>query len=262
MTDRSRPVHLTPENAATFQIPGVVANYHLRTPYPPELASLLLGLMPPGGVRAVLELGCGTGEITRMLAPHTARIDAIDVSAPMLAAARAMPGGDHTAIRWIQARAEESPLDPPYGLAVAGDALHWMDWDVVLPKIRAALEHGAVLAMVSAKCDPPWSPELLRPIQTYSAMQDFQRYDLVEELAARGLFAKAGERTLGPMAFTRTVDDYVEGLHATAGLARDRMGEGDDRAFDEEVRAIVEAYATDGVLDLDASAHVVWGTPG
>jgi SAM-dependent methyltransferase len=261
MTDRPRPAHLTAHNADTFQLEGVVEAYHLRPPYPPELAAFLVGLMAPKG-GAVLELGCGTGEITRVLAPHVERIDAIDVSAPMLARARGMSGGGHAAIRWILGRAEDVDFDGPYALAVSGDALHWMEWDVVLPKIGAALAPGAHLAIVSAKYDAPWLERLLDPIVRYSAMQDFERYDLVEQLAARGLFETIDERTPGPMGFTRTVDEYIEALHATAGLARERMGPENAAAFDGEVRAIVAPYAADGVLRLEASAHVVWGSPG
>jgi SAM-dependent methyltransferase len=260
MTHRPRPAHLTRHNASTFQLDSVVANYHLRTPYPPAVAPFLLGLMPPER-GAVLELGCGTGEITRTLAPHVGRIDAVDVSEPMLAAARDMPGGGHRVIRWIHGRVEDVALVGPYALAVAGDALHWMEWDVVLPRIRDALAPGAHLAIVSAKYDAPWLDRLLDPIVRYSAMQDFERYDLVEELEARGLFVKAGERTLGPLAFARTVDDYVEALHATAGLARERMGDANALAFDAEARAIVEPHSTSGAVNLEAVARVDWGGP-
>ncbi|HYM14865.1 MAG TPA: class I SAM-dependent methyltransferase [Dehalococcoidia bacterium] len=261
MNDRRRPAHLTPHNAATFQIPGVVSNYHLRTPYPPELAPFLLGLMSPR-TAAVLELGCGTGEIARMLAPHVGRIDAVDISAPMLEAARSMPSGDHPAIAWIHAPAEHAPLAPPYGLAISGDALHWMDWEVVLPKVRAALAPRAHLAIIGAKCEPPWSAQLLDPIARYSVMPDFERYDLIDELTARNLFVKSGEAAIGPAQFTRSVEAYVDALHATAGLPRERMGPAAAHAFDEEVRTIVLPHAIHGVLSLEASAHVVWGSPG
>ncbi len=261
MSARPRPAHLTAHNAATFQLEGVVGSYHLRTPYPPELAAFLAGLMTsPAG--AVLELGCGTGEITRMLAPHVERIDAIDVSAPMLGRGRAMAGGEHAAIHWIQGKAEEIEFGGPYALAVSGDALHWMEWEVVLPKVRAALAPGAHLAIVSARYEAPWLEQLMAPIVRYSAMQDFERYDLVEELAARGLFTKAGEATIGPLPFSRSVDDYVEAQHASAGLARERMGPENAAAFDAQVREIVESYAVEGVLGLEASAQVVWGAPG
>jgi SAM-dependent methyltransferase len=255
-----RPAHLTQHNAAAFQLASVVDAYHLRTPYPPELAPFLLGLMPTRG--AVLELGCGTGEITRALAPLVERIDAIDVSEPMLARARAMPGGDHPAIRWIAERAEDASLDGPYALAVSGDALHWMDWDVVLPRLIRALATGAVLAIVTAVMSPPpWSDALRPVIARYSVMQDFQPYEIGAELVRRGLFQRHGEETVGSMPFRRTVAEYVDALHATAGMPRERMRDDDSRAFDEAVASIVGGYGEQGTLQFEASARVIWGAP-
>jgi SAM-dependent methyltransferase len=215
-------------------------------------------MRPDGG--AVLELGCGTGEIARMLAPHAERVDAIDISAAMLNRARSMPGGDHPAIRWILGSAEEAVFDAPYALAVAGDSLHWMKWETVLPRARDALAPGAPLAIVSAVvAEPPWSPELQHVIRRYSVMQDFMRYSIVDELAKRRLFAPVGEETIGPGPFTRTVGECIEALHATAGFPRERMGTQNAQLFDDAVRAIVAPFADDHVLRLSGSARVVWG---
>jgi len=261
MNDTDRPPHWTSHNAAAFALASVVDAYHLRTPYPFGLAVHLSGLMTPKH-GAVVELGCGTGEISRMLAPHAERIDAIDISEPMLAKARSMAGGDHPAIRWIQGAAEDVVLTPPYALAVAGDALHWMDWDVVLPRVRDALSPGAVLAIVSAVApEPPWWAGLQEVIRRHSVMQDFVRFDLIGGLAARGLFQTLGEATVAPEPFDRSVDEYVESLHATAGMPRERMGDVSARAFDEAVRRLVEPFADAGVLHLSGSARVVSGNP-
>jgi ArsR family transcriptional regulator len=46
----------------------------------------LLSLLPPGWV--VADLGCGTGSLAALLAPHVARVIAVDQSADMLRAAR------------------------------------------------------------------------------------------------------------------------------------------------------------------------------
>ena len=125
-----RPPSWSEQNAAAFQLDDVVALYHLRAPYPSTLTPFLRDLaLPPTG--AVLELGCGTGNITRDLAPHVRRIDAIDRSRAMIERARTLSGGTHPAIRWIEGRAEEASLDGPYSPVVAGASLHWMDWDVV-----------------------------------------------------------------------------------------------------------------------------------
>lgn len=255
-----RPAHLTPHNAAAFQIEGVVDRYHLRTPYTPELAPFLLGLMRPARGR-VLELGCGTGEIARMLAPHVERIDAIDISAPMLARARTMSAGDHPAIRWIEAAAEQTPLEGPYALAVAGDALHWMQWEVVLPRVAAALSPGAYLAIVTAaSLEPPWHRELSVVIPRYSTMRDFEPFVLVDELERRGLFSPTGETTLPSVPFTRTIDENIDAIHATAGLAAERMPPDDLRAFDAAARALLAPHVRDGVLTLRATPKITWGT--
>ncbi len=262
MPDIARPAHLSAENAATFQLQGVVDAYHLRTPYPPGLGTMLAGLMAPAA-GAVLELGCGTGEIARMIARHASRVDAIDISAPMLERARAMSGDGYANIRWIEGRAEDVALTPPYALAVAGDALHWMDWDIVLPRVGDSLAPGGVLAIVSAiTVDPPWKPALEEIIPRYSAMQNFVRYDLTHELVNRGLFEVVGETSVGPEPFERTVDEYIAALHATAGLARERMGDRSALAFDSEARSVVAPFADGGGLRLTASARVVWGRPG
>ena len=261
MSDPRRPPHLTAHNAATFQLQGVVDAYHLRAPHSPALAPMLAGLMAPAGA-AILELGCGTGEIARMLAPHAARIDAVDISPPMLERARAMSDARYPNIRWIEGAAEDVKVSPPYALAVAGDALHWMDWDIVLPRLRDALAPGAVLAIVSVVTEPPpWSEGLQQIVPHYSAMQDFVRFDLVDELVQRRLFAVTAEAT-GLEPFERTVDEYIAALHATAGLARERMGEESALAFDADVRSIVAPFVEAGVLRLMASARVVWGVPG
>lgn len=260
MTNVPRPAHLTPENAAAFQLRGVVDAYHLRTPYPSGLGPCLLRLMrPPGG--KILELGCGTGEIARTLAPHSERLDAIDISAPMLARAATLPGGDDPRICWIHGSAEDAPLDPPYALAVAGDALHWMNWETVLPRVRAALAPGAVLAIVTAEhYGHPWAAQLQEAYARYSTMRNFERYNIVDELVKRHLFELLGDETVGPEAFSRSVDEYIDGMHAMAGLTRERMGADSSQRFDEVVRALVSPFADEGILELAGSARVAWGT--
>lgn len=261
MTNIPRPSHLTPENAAAFQLAGVVDAYHLRTPYPSSLAPCLVQLMRPAGGK-ILELGCGTGEIARALAAHAERVDAIDISAPMLEKATTLPGGTDSRIRWILGSAEAVALDPPYALAVADDALHWMNWETVLPRLRQVLAPGAVLAIVTAEhYTHAWASELQEAYARYSTMRNFERYTIVDELVKRRLFEPLGHETVGPEAFSRSVDEYIEGMHAMAGLTRERMGSVAAREFDETVRALVSPFATDGVLELAGSAHVVWGTP-
>jgi trans-aconitate methyltransferase len=239
----------------------VVEHYHLRSPYPSTLISFLreLAVSPLG---AVVELGCGTGEITRALAPHVERIDAIDISHQMIEKAGAMPGGDHPAIRWIEGRSEEAPLNGPYALAVAGKSLHWMDWDITLRRLADNMARDAVLAIVvGPETPPPWNEELRELTSRYSAIQNWQNADLIALIEERGLFERLGEKTLAAEPYERTVDEYIDGLHATSGLARDRMGPESTRAFDAAVRTLVAPHAVGGVIELAAGAEVEWGRP-
>jgi len=261
MAEANRPPSWNQHNAAAFQLDDVVEHYHLRAPYPSTLVPFLLDLaVSPGG--AVLELGCGTGEIARTLAPHVERIDAIDISPQMIAKARTLPGGDHPAIRWIEGRVEDAALDGPYVVAVAGKSLHWMDWDVVLPRIANQLAWRAVLAIVVGESTPPpWLDALRQLTSKYSAIQNWENADLIALLEERRLFRRIDETKLDAEPYARTVDEYIDAQHATSGLARERMGTENARAFDDAVRALVTPYATDGVLHLEAPAEITWGTP-
>ncbi len=75
----SKPAQLTAENAAAFQESAVVALYHLRLPYPPEVFEILSGLIR-GSLLAGLDVGTGTGELARPLAARLDHVDAVDLS--------------------------------------------------------------------------------------------------------------------------------------------------------------------------------------
>ena len=118
--------------AAVFRERSVVEHYGLRPPYPCETFDVLASLAGRGASEpgAVLDAGCGTGDLARPLAVRVARVDAVDVSHPMIEHGRALPGGDASNLRWIVAPIEEAPLDPPYSLVTAGDSIHWFEWEI------------------------------------------------------------------------------------------------------------------------------------
>ena len=255
----SKPPQLTSYHAAAFQLQSVVGAYHLRPPYPPELIDALLDL-DRGARGPVLEVGCGTGELARALAPRVSRIDAVDISAPMLERARGMPGGDAPSIRWIESAAESFAADGPYSLVVSGDALHWMDWDVVVPAIQQALAPGGRLVLASAGEAPAaWRDAARAAIGRHSAMVDYRDFSLPDELAAHGWFELDGHAEFGPVAYERTIEEYLAAFHARSGLTRERMP--DPEGFDRELNAILEPHARDGRLALGALGRLWWSKP-
>jgi SAM-dependent methyltransferase len=255
-----KPAHLELRYAAQFQDAAIVAAYSMRAPYPVEVFERLRGLLVAPAV--ALDVGCGTGDIARRLAPLVERVDAVDVSAGMIAAGQRFPGGDAPNLRWLLGAMEEAPLDSPYGLIVAGESLHWMDWQVVAPRLRAALAPSARLVIVERAGDQaPWWDALLTPIRRYSTNRDFQPYDLVEELTSRGLFRLEGEALTEAEPFNESVKDYIESIHSRNGFSRDRMSPEDAAAFDSAAYAIIAPYATEGMLTLRVRASLRWGQP-
>jgi SAM-dependent methyltransferase len=256
---------LRPELAASFQYAGVAHAYRFRPPYPAEVFDVLEGLLRDEPAH-VLDLGAGEGALARPLITRgrVARVDAVDASAAMIAAGRERPGGGHPGLSWLHGVADEVALEGgPYGLAVAGASLHWMPWQRIMARLREVLSADGLLAIVEHGYHRlPWGDEVAAVIARHSRNPDFDpRFDMADELVARGLFRRIGEHRTLPLAFQQTVADYIEQFHSTASLARELMPVDEAAAFDEAVAQIVRRNAHDGVLTMDVVATIVWGEP-
>lgn len=259
------PTFLRPYVAAAFQDQEVSASYGLRPSYPPQVFDILLGLIADEAP-AVLDLGCGTGFVARPLASLVDRVDAVDVSTAMIEEGKRLPGGDHPHLRWIAGSAEDVELQPPYALATAGDSLHWMDWDVVLPRLAGALSPNASLAILSVDGYLTFEDEALREgvvalIRRYSTLREWRPdFDLIAELTTGGLFEERGRVETAPVPFRQSISDYVESFHARASLARRRMEPGEAAAFDAALTELLRTRVGDTV-ELAVRGRVVWGRP-
>lgn len=120
------------------------AAYALRRPdYPGELAAWLAESAP--GRKRALDVGCGTGQFTRLLADAFDEVTGFDPSADQLAHAAA-----HPRIRYVCAPAEK--LDAPDACAdliTAAQAAHWFDLPAFYDEARRVAAPGAVLALIS-----------------------------------------------------------------------------------------------------------------
>jgi len=261
--DNTTPPLRPPEVAATFTHRGVAAAYRHRPTYPPETFQILSGLIVDEP-RTVLDLGCGTGNVTRLLAPLVDRIDAVDMSAVMIDEGKRLPGGSHASIRWFVGQAEDVELRPPYALATAGDSLHWMDWTVVLPRLAGALSPHGKFAILDVNGEIAAESEEFRQrrdelIERYTT---YRRpvINLLEELERRGLFHEEGRKETEPVMVRQPADEYVESFHAHAPHARERMALGEASAFDSALRALVLEHAGETV-ELAVRGFVLWGRP-
>ncbi len=110
-----------------------------------KLVARLPGKSSPADI---LDLGCGTGILTRMMAHRypTARITAIDSAPKMIThAKREAPDGS---VHWITADARSFRLPFAFDLIVSNAALHWiLPLNTVFERCKEHLSHGGKICL-------------------------------------------------------------------------------------------------------------------
>ncbi|HET8901335.1 MAG TPA: methyltransferase domain-containing protein, partial [Holophagaceae bacterium] len=109
-------------------------------------ASDLLARVPLDAPSTVVDLGCGPGNSTELLARRWpgARVTGVDSSAEMLASARkALPE-----VAWVQADVASWEPEAPADLIFANAVLHWLtDHEMLLRRLMGCLAPGGALAV-------------------------------------------------------------------------------------------------------------------
>jgi len=179
---------------------GAVAGAYerARPGYPREAVAWLTD-----GARAVLDLGAGTGKLTRGLLALGLEVVAVEPDAQMAARLReALPDA-----RGAAGHAEGIPLpDAAVDAVVAGQAYHWFDPERALPEIARVLRPGGRLGLVWNTRDErmPWVARL-------SGLLGAEAWERgpEESLAASGLFGAVEEAR-----FEHAQELDAEGLRA------------------------------------------------
>ena len=174
-------------------------NQYLKfTDYRLRPALDLMAQIPLADPRSVYDLGCGTGNITHLLAERwpSARVVGVDSSADMLAksrmeAPRAKARMEAAGVVFEQADIAHWSPPAPADLLFTNATLHWLDdHATLLPRLAAQLAPGGVLAiqmpdnrtspshllMDEAAATGPWHTRLARVRPVYGAMQSPDAY--------------------------------------------------------------------------------------
>jgi ubiquinone/menaquinone biosynthesis C-methylase UbiE len=131
----------------------VAAEYDRSRPtYPDELvdrACLVAGI---GSGDRVLEVGCGSGQLTRSLAARGLRVTALEPGEHLLALAEQNAEQDLEspgAVEFVNARFEDAELPAEHFRAVfSASAFHWIDPEVGWEKAARVLLPGGTLALL------------------------------------------------------------------------------------------------------------------
>lgn len=235
-----------------------------RVAYPPDLAEMLVRELDLDGTGRLLDVGCGPGSVTLLLAPHYADVIAIDADPDMIevASSHAARYGLHN-ISWRHLRGEELTTElAPVRTAVFAQSFHWMERDRVAGLMHELLEVGGTLVHVHATTHRGGTNTegLLGPQPPYEAIAELvQRYLGAERRAGQGVLrfgTPSGEDEVyrgagfsGPQRIEvpswvvdRTVDEVVAAVYSQSGSAPHLFG---DRlpAFGDELRGLVASAA-------------------
>ena len=130
-----------------------------RRDYPAALGELIRDTLRLDGTGRLLDVGCGPGKLTTLLAPHFASAVGVDADPGMVAAAAAR----HPEIEWRHLKAEDLPRDlGTFRCVTFAQSFDWMDQPVVAERVRDLIEPGGRWVHVSAQThrgrggDVPW----------------------------------------------------------------------------------------------------------
>lgn len=114
-----------------------------RPGYPASLAAALAGQCLRH--RLAVDIGCGNGQLTRLLAASFDRVVGTDVSHEQLARAP-----DQDAVGYVCHPAEQLPLvDDCADLITVAQAVHWFDLELFYMEVGRVMAPGGLLALLS-----------------------------------------------------------------------------------------------------------------
>nr|WP_276610865.1 class I SAM-dependent methyltransferase [Kineococcus siccus] len=225
----------------------------------------------------MLDVGCGPGSLTLLLAPHVGRAIGVDADPDMLAeAARLARAQRLEGTAWRLLRAEELSGDlPAVDVVTFAQSLHWMDGARVLPAVRGLLRPGGAVVHVHAETHrgtedggaapfprPPWA-EVTALVERHLGARPRAGRGFRPAIGGGGeavLYRAAGFRgpqrlTVPGETATRTVEQVLDAVHslssAAPALFGDRLADVDAELRDLLTRAACEGLFTERMPDVD-----------
>lgn len=228
-----------------------------RPGYPNEFFDDIVQRFHLDGTGRLLDLGCGSGQLTVPLARHVTEVIGMDPESEMLTeAARHAQLTRVTNVTWVQGSSTDLPGDlGQFRLVTMGRSFHWMDREQVLTTLADMVGDDGGLVIANDGC-------LVRPTTAWQqAIEDVQRRFLPsksrtspiniaethEAILARSRFRRS-RRLDYKFARTWTVEEIIGYLYSTSLPLRRLLG---DR------RPAFEQAITDTLLAIDRSGRFI-----
>lgn len=227
---------------------GEVADFYAsyRRGYPAAVFDDLVSTFGLTGADTVLDLGCGTGQLTVPMAERVGHVIGVDPSADMLA-----KGQRQENITWQVGSDTDLPAVDGLGAVTIGQALHWMDHERLFRALRPLFRPGGGIAVVTNGTplwlqDVPWSRALRAVLEDWLGTEVKATCGTAEEDQRRyrdALVNAAYEVRSTTVEYTDELDleHVVGGVYSALPL--DRLPAKDRRPlFEERVRRSLEPH--------------------
>jgi SAM-dependent methyltransferase len=240
-----------------LQLFGSAAAYYARyrPEYPRGMVDALAAKTCLDGTQRVLDIGCGTGQITIPLARRAREIVAIDPVADMLArgrqAAQAAGAGN---ITWLEGEASQlaALAAPGADLAVFAASFHWTDRPAVLTALDGVLAPGGAVVVINDILgdseEPDWAHAITRIRTRYLGARRRAGLDIYShrEVLANSPFCAVDTLT---WSWSRelTVEEVI-GLQLSYSFSTPALLADKAQAFSSDVRAAVLDLYPAGVV--------------
>jgi hypothetical protein len=235
--------------------------------YPPALADAVRDELGLDGHGRLLDVGCGPGSLTLLLASLFKEAVGVDADGGMLEVAAARAGQAN--VVWRQLRAEELPADlGTFRVVTFAQSFHWMDQALVADRVRGMLMPDGAWVHVRANTHhgldgtdqlphprPPWDDidklvaRYLGPVRRAgnSVLPTGTRSGEEDVMRAAG-YSGPTRLTVGfNEAEERSVDDVVAAVFSLSSSTPHLFGP-DRAAFETDLRALLTKSADNGRL--------------
>jgi SAM-dependent methyltransferase len=209
----------------------------VRPGYPDEAVDWLAEQLGIDATSTVLDLGAGTGKLTRSLLSRAGSVIAVEPGPNMLAQLRsAVPDA-----RALLGAAEAIPLpDDVVDAVVCGQSFHWFRADEALPEIQRVLRPGGGLGLIWNERDPddPLQGEISKLLEPFVPLGRPPVRASVSAFVGRTFSELASHR----VPFVQELDaegvvDRILSISFVAAATEQRQ-----RELAEALRAVVEAH--------------------
>jgi ubiquinone/menaquinone biosynthesis C-methylase UbiE len=248
-----------------------VAEIYERTLVPsifaPWAQEILERARPIGPADRVLDLGCGTGIVARLLRERlggAARITGLDASADMIEMARALA----PELEWREGNAMKLPFaDASFELVVAQQMLQFVpEPAAALREIRRVLVPGGrfVAATWRPRHELPLYEVLGQVAERHLGVAHEKRFLLGDDAALRAMLAEAGFSDVRVDVVTR-IDRFREFPYRLSALAANfdlsTLSEAEREArlsaLEAESREAAQRFISDGVIAAPSRANLI-----